>query len=95
MLRNKGRSLLSPSTSKGTATGFSQSHDLLVPRSYILGNKVTYADLVPHEICHDENLMQDGRQSLKDYLILAKLVDAVEDQPKAKKFSMSNTLYVS
>jgi len=66
------------------------THDLSRSGPYIVGKKVTYADLVLYQILHDEQLIQNGRQGLKDYPRLAKLVDSVENRPNVKKFLESD-----
>jgi len=65
------------------------THELSKSGPFVIGGKVTYADLVIYQICHDEQLTQDGRAGLKGYPRLAKLVDAVEDRPNVKKFLSS------
>ena len=67
-----------------------KTHDLSRSGPYITGNNVTYADLVLYQICHDENLTQDGRKGLKDYPRLAQLVNAVEARPNVKAFMQSD-----
>ena len=67
-----------------------KTHDLSRSGPYIIGEKVTYADLVLYQILHDENLTQEGRKGLKDYPRLAKLVDAVESRPNVKAFLQSD-----
>ncbi|KAF2088844.1 glutathione S-transferase-like protein [Saccharata proteae CBS 121410] len=57
---------------------------------YVIGDRITYADLVLYQICHDENLTQDGRKGLQQYPRLAKLVDAVEARPNVKAFMSSD-----
>ena len=57
---------------------------------YVIGKNITYADLVIYQICHDEELTQNGRQGLKDYPRLKKLVDAVEARPNVKAFLESD-----
>lgn len=52
----------------------------------MLGQKVTYADFVVYQVCHDEQLTQDGRKGLQEYPRLAKLVEAVEARENVKKF---------
>ena len=66
------------------------SNDLSTSGPFVIGNNVTYADLVIYQICHDEQLTQNGRQGLKDYPRLIKLVDAVENRPNIKKFLESD-----
>ncbi|KAL2351514.1 glutathione S-transferase [Cryomyces antarcticus] len=66
------------------------SSDLSNSGPFIIGNKITYADLVLYQICHDENLTQNGRAGLKDYPRLAKLIDAVEGRENIKKFLQSD-----
>jgi len=66
------------------------THSLSQSGPYVVGEKVTYADLVIYQICHDEQLTQDGRKGLKDYPRLVKLVDAVENRPNVKRFLQSD-----
>jgi len=56
---------------------------------FVIGKSVTYADLVIYQICHDENLTQDGRKGLKDYPRLKQLVDAVEGRENVRAFLKS------
>jgi len=53
---------------------------------FVVGQRVTYADLVIYQICHDEQLVQNGRAGLKEYPRSVKLVDAVEGRPNIKAF---------
>ncbi|KAL9576668.1 MAG: hypothetical protein Q9212_006913, partial [Teloschistes hypoglaucus] len=62
------------------------SHDLSRQGPYVIGEKVTYADLVIYQVMHDENLTQDERKGLQEYPRLKQLVDAFEDRPNVKKF---------
>ncbi|KAI4195734.1 MAG: hypothetical protein LQ350_007015 [Teloschistes chrysophthalmus] len=62
------------------------SHDLSRQGPYVIGEKVTYADLVIYQVMHDESLTQDGRKGLQEYPRLKQLVDAFEDRPNVKKF---------
>ena len=66
------------------------SHSLSSSGPYVIGDKITYADLVIYQICHDENLTQNSREGLKQYPRLAKLVDAVESRENIKKFLNSS-----
>ena len=66
------------------------SHESSQSGPFVIGEKVTYADLVIYQICHDEQLTQNGRAGLKDYPRLAKLVDGVESRPNIKKFLESD-----
>lgn len=66
------------------------SNSLSQSGPFVIGNKVTYADLVIYQICHDEQLIQNGRDGLKDYPRLTKLVGAVENRPNIKKFLQSD-----
>ena len=66
------------------------THELSKSGSYIIGNKITYADLVLYQILHDESLTKDGAKELKDHPRLAKLADAVESRPKIKAFLHSD-----
>jgi prostaglandin-H2 D-isomerase / glutathione transferase len=56
---------------------------------FVIGNTITYADLVIYQICHDENLTQDGRETLREYPHLDQLVEAVESRENIKKFMQS------
>lgn len=56
----------------------------------MIGNTITYADLVIYQICHDENLTQDGRAGLNEYPRLTELVDAVEARPNVQAFLKSD-----
>lgn len=66
------------------------SHELSQAGPFVIGNKITYADLVIYQICHDEQLTQKGREGLAGYPRLVKLVDAVEGRPNIKKFLESD-----
>ncbi|KAF7885682.1 uncharacterized protein EAF02_004191 [Botrytis sinoallii] len=57
---------------------------------FIIGNEITYADMVLYQLLHDESLTKDGRKGLKEYPRLVQLVDAVEDRPNIKKFLNSD-----
>ena len=57
---------------------------------FIIGNDITYADLVIFQLCIDENLIQDGRKGLQSYPRLVQLVDAVQARPNIKKFFESD-----
>ena len=46
--------------------------------------------MVIYQICHDENLTQDGRKGLKEYPRLMKLVDALEGRENVKEFLASD-----
>lgn len=65
------------------------SHPSSTSGPYVIGKSITYADLVIYQVCHDEQLTQDGRAGLKEYPRLAKLVDAVEGRENIKKFLQS------
>ena len=67
-----------------------KTHEISASGPYILGKSLTYADFVLYQICHDENLTQDGRKGLKDYPRLVELVDAVEARPNVKAFLHSD-----
>ncbi len=67
-----------------------KSSDLSREGPFIIGNQVSYADLVLYQLLHDENLVQDGRKGLQGYDRLVKLVDAVESRPNVKKFLNSS-----
>ncbi|KAI4098218.1 MAG: hypothetical protein L6R37_006617 [Teloschistes peruensis] len=62
------------------------SHDLSRQGPYVIGEKVTYADLVIYQVMHDENLTQDGGKGLQEYPRLKQLVDAFEGRPNVQKF---------
>jgi len=64
--------------------------DLSSRGPYIIGNEVTYADLVLFQLLHDENLIQDGRKGLQGYSRLIQLVNAVQNRPNIKKFFNSD-----
>jgi prostaglandin-H2 D-isomerase / glutathione transferase len=64
--------------------------DLSQAGAFVLGDEITYADLVLYQILHDENLVQDGRKRLEGYERLVKLVDAVEARPNIKTFLNSD-----
>ncbi|KAH8667392.1 glutathione S-transferase [Tricladium varicosporioides] len=64
--------------------------DLSQKGPFIIGNEITYADLVLFQLCHDENLIQDGRRDLKEYPRLIQLVDAVQSRPNIKQFFESD-----
>ena len=66
------------------------SHDLSQSGPFVIGKTITYADLVIYQVCHDEQLTQNGRQGLKDYPRLVELVDAVESRPNVKRFLESD-----
>ncbi|KAI9712921.1 MAG: hypothetical protein M1828_001517 [Chrysothrix sp. TS-e1954] len=65
------------------------SHSSSVSGPFVIGNTITYADLVIYQICHDEQLIQNGREGLKEYPRLAKLIDAVEMRPNVQRFLKS------
>lgn len=67
-----------------------KSNSLSQQGPYVIGKEITYADMVIYQICHDENLTQDGRKGLKDYPRLTKLVDALEGRENVKKFLESD-----
>ena len=56
----------------------------------MLGETITYADLVIYQMCHDEDLIQDRRKGLLDYPRLRQLVDAVEERPNVKRYLESD-----
>jgi len=66
------------------------TNELSKCRPFVIGQKITYADLVIYEICHDEQLIQDGRNGVQDYPRLVMLVDAVDARPNVKKFLESD-----
>ncbi|KAF1984713.1 hypothetical protein K402DRAFT_395413 [Aulographum hederae CBS 113979] len=57
---------------------------------FVLGKKITYADLVIYQICHDEQLTQDGKGGLREYRRLVQLLDAVETRPNIARFMTSD-----
>lgn len=63
-----------------------ESSDCSSKGPFICGDTFTYADMVLYQICHDENLVQDGRKGLSAYLRLRKLVDGVEGRERIKAF---------
>ena len=67
-----------------------KTHDLSASGPYITGKNITYADMVLYQICHDENLVQEGRKGLMDCPRLAELVNAVEERPNVKAFLQSD-----
>ena len=67
-----------------------KSSELSKKGPFIIGNEITYADMVLFQLLHDENLIQDGRKGLKDYPRLVQLVDAVQSRPNIKKFFESD-----
>lgn len=67
-----------------------KTHDLSRSGPYITGKNITYADMVLYQICHDENLTQDGRKGLTGYPRLVELVDTVEARPNVKAFLQSD-----
>ena len=66
-----------------------QAHHASSSGPFVIGNTITYADLVIYQICHDEELIQHGRGGLKDYPRLIKLVDAMEARPNVQRFLKS------
>ncbi len=56
---------------------------------FVIGKEVTYADLVIYQVCHDENLTQDGAKGLKDYPRLKQMVEAVEGREGVGAFLRS------
>lgn len=66
------------------------SNELSKQGPFVLGSRITYADLVIYQDCHDENLTQDGRQGLKAYPRLTQLVDGVEQRPNVRAFQASD-----
>lgn len=67
-----------------------KTYDLSRTGPYIIGQRVTYADLVLYQILHDENLTQEERKGLQEYPRLGQLVDAVEARPNIKAFLKSD-----
>lgn len=70
-----------------------KTHDLSTSGPYVIGKNITYADMVLYQVCHDEQLTQEGRMGLKDYPRLAELVDAVEARPNVKAFLHSDRYF--
>ncbi|EON67430.1 hypothetical protein W97_06683 [Coniosporium apollinis CBS 100218] len=66
------------------------SHEASVRGPYVLGDKVSYADFVVYQICHDEELTKNGREGMREYPRLVKLVDAMEERPNVKGFLESD-----
>ena len=66
------------------------SNELSKQGPFVLSNRITYADLVIYQDCHDEGLTKDGRHGLKEYPRLTRLVDAVEQRPNVKAFLASD-----
>jgi glutathione S-transferase len=66
-----------------------KSNNLSTQGPFVIGKEITYADMVIYQICHDENLVQDGRKGLKEYPRLTQLVDAVESRLNVKAFLLS------
>ncbi|KAI9879217.1 MAG: hypothetical protein M1830_009218 [Pleopsidium flavum] len=67
-----------------------KSNNLSRQGPFVIGKNITYADLVIYQVCHDENLTQDGRGGLKDYPRLKQLVDGVESRPNVAAFLKSD-----
>lgn len=57
---------------------------------FVLGNRLTYADMVIYQICHDEGLTKDAQRGLSKHPGLGQLVDALESRPNIKAFLQSN-----
>ncbi|MCJ1362009.1 hypothetical protein MMC16_001111 [Acarospora aff. strigata] len=66
-----------------------KSNELSQKGPFVVGKNITYADLVIYQICHDENLTQDGRAGLKDYPRLKQLIDGVEGRENVAAFLKS------
>lgn len=66
------------------------SNSLSTSGPYVIGNTVTYADLVAYQIMHDEGLTKNGRAGLQNYSRLIQLVDAIEERPNVKAFLASD-----
>jgi prostaglandin-H2 D-isomerase / glutathione transferase len=60
--------------------------DLSSRGPFVLVTKITYADLVIYQMCHDEELSKNGREGLKGFPRLKMLVEAVEARPGIKSF---------
>lgn len=67
-----------------------KTNNLSTSGPYILGKNITYADMALYQLCHDDLLTQEGRETLKDYPRLLELVDAVEERPNVKGFLKSD-----
>lgn len=67
-----------------------QRHDSARAGPYVIGQTITYADLVIYQICHDEGLTLNAYAGLKDYPRLAQLAAAVEQRPNVAAFLKSN-----
>jgi glutathione S-transferase len=53
---------------------------------FLLGNRITHADLIIYQVCHDEELGKNGRKGLQEYPLLKQFVKGVGGRPGAKKF---------
>ncbi|KAI9834917.1 MAG: hypothetical protein M1838_005439 [Thelocarpon superellum] len=62
------------------------SHELSRAGPFVIGSRITYADLVIYQVCHDEGLSKDQCEGLASYPRLAQLVTAVEARPNVKAF---------
>ena len=67
-----------------------KTNDLSRTGPYVIGKKITYADLVLYQILHDENLTPGDKTDLKEYPRLVELVNAVEERPNVKAFLKSD-----
>jgi prostaglandin-H2 D-isomerase / glutathione transferase len=56
---------------------------------FVLGERITYADLALYQLLHDEGLTKDERKGLLEHPRLKKLVDAIEERENVKKFLQS------
>lgn len=57
---------------------------------FVLGKTFTYADMVIYQVCHDEQLIRDGRRELRPFPRLTRLVDALESRPNVRAFRNSD-----
>lgn len=57
---------------------------------FVIGSRITYADLAVYQILHDEELVHHGKNGLEGYPRLAKLTAAVEERPGVKAFLESS-----
>ncbi|KAL8838196.1 MAG: hypothetical protein Q9170_002239 [Blastenia crenularia] len=66
------------------------SNDFSKRGPFVLGQTITYADIVLYQIAHDEDLTQEGRKGLQQYPRLKHLVNAMEERPNIKAFLASD-----
>ena len=53
---------------------------------FVIGDTITYADIVLYQLLHDENLVQEERKGLVEYERLRTLVDGVEGREGVRSF---------